>query len=96
MQEAERDEDPFVVSFRHWVDYLPSRYAQNCMRRDSQTFDEYLAALQSCEGHPDLRFDLVLDRMLATGASVRAENYFKAEITIGRVGAEQTPPKREF
>src|ERR1700751_2034770 len=30
------------------------------------------------------------------GASIRPENYFKAEIAMGRVGAEQTPPKREF
>jgi len=30
------------------------------------------------------------------GSSIRAENYFKAEITIGRVGAEQRPPQREF
>ena len=30
------------------------------------------------------------------GAPVRGENYFKAEITAGRVGAEQAAPKREF
>ncbi len=30
------------------------------------------------------------------GASVRAENYARAEIVAGRVGAEQTPPKHEF
>jgi hypothetical protein len=30
------------------------------------------------------------------GAPIRAENYFQADITTGRVGAEQTPPKREF
>jgi GAF domain-containing protein len=30
------------------------------------------------------------------GAPVRAENYFKAAITIGRVGAEQALPRREF
>jgi hypothetical protein len=30
------------------------------------------------------------------GSSIRAENYFKADIIIGRVGAEQTPPQREF
>ena len=30
------------------------------------------------------------------GAAVRGENYFKAEITAGRVGAEQAAPKREF
>ena len=30
------------------------------------------------------------------GAPVRGENYFKAEITPGRVGADQAPPKFEF
>jgi hypothetical protein len=30
------------------------------------------------------------------GAPVRGENYFKAEIAAGRVGAEQAPPVREF
>ena len=29
-------------------------------------------------------------------APVRAENYFRADIAAGRVGAEQTAPKREF
>ena len=30
------------------------------------------------------------------GAPVRGENYFRAEITAGRVGADQAAPKREF
>jgi hypothetical protein len=30
------------------------------------------------------------------GSPVRPENYFQAEITAGRVGADQTPPAREF
>ena len=30
------------------------------------------------------------------GAPVRGENYFKADIAAGRVGAEQTPPRFEF
>jgi hypothetical protein len=30
------------------------------------------------------------------GAAVRAENYYKADIATGRVGAEQAPPKMEF
>ena len=38
---------------------------------------------------------LALLRRLA-GAPVRAENYFKADIAAGRVGADQTPPRREF
>ena len=38
---------------------------------------------------------LTLLRRLA-GAAIRSENYMKADITVGRVGADQTPPRREF
>jgi hypothetical protein len=31
-----------------------------------------------------------------SGNPMRGENYFKAEIAAGRVGAEQGPPRREF
>jgi len=30
------------------------------------------------------------------GSPIRPENYFQAEITAGRVGADQAPPVREF
>jgi hypothetical protein len=30
------------------------------------------------------------------GSPVRGENYFKAEIAAGRVGPDQSPPRREF
>ena len=36
----------------------------------------------------------ILRRMV--GAPVKGENYFKAEIQTGRVGADQAAPKREF
>ena len=38
---------------------------------------------------------IALLRRLA-GALVRGENYFKADIVIGRVGPEQSAPRREF
>ena len=38
---------------------------------------------------------IALLRRLA-GAPVKGENYFKAEIEAGRVGAEQAPPRAEF
>jgi hypothetical protein len=38
---------------------------------------------------------LTMMRRLA-GAPVRGENYYVAEIVIGRVGAQQAAPKREF
>jgi hypothetical protein len=30
------------------------------------------------------------------GAPIPGENYFKADVVAGRVGAEQTPPKFTF
>jgi len=30
------------------------------------------------------------------GAPVRGENYFRADIVVGRIGPEQSPPRREF
>ncbi len=38
---------------------------------------------------------IALLRRLA-GAPVRAENYLEADISAGRVGADQSPPRREF
>jgi hypothetical protein len=38
---------------------------------------------------------IALLRRLA-GSPVRGENYFKAEIVVGRVGPEQAAPRREF
>jgi len=38
---------------------------------------------------------LAMLRRLA-GAKMKSENYSRAEIVAGRVGAEQTPPRREF
>jgi len=38
---------------------------------------------------------LALLRRLADGP-IRSENYFKADITAGRVGPDQAPPRREF
>ena len=32
----------------------------------------------------------------SAGAPIRAENYAQAEIVAGRVGAQQTQPRREF
>jgi len=38
---------------------------------------------------------LTMLRRLAA-APIRAENYYQADIAAGRVGDEQTPPRREF
>jgi hypothetical protein len=30
------------------------------------------------------------------GSPVRGENYFRADIAVGRIGSDQKPPHREF
>ena len=44
----------YVVAFRHWTSFLPSRWRQNCKRRDAQSFQRFLARLDACppEAHP--------------------------------------------
>jgi hypothetical protein len=72
-----------------------------------QTFDEYLASDAPLHASVEGLFQGPVADALAhvgqiailrgiAGSSIRAENYFKAEIVIGRVGAQQSPPKREF
>jgi hypothetical protein len=59
----------YIFCFRHWSSYLPSRWKQNCKRRDSQTFDEYLSKVQLPDfKHFDIRYDLILNRAKASGA----------------------------
>jgi hypothetical protein len=49
-----------VFTFRHWSGFLPSRWAQNCRRRDTQGFADYLAMIADPGAkHIDWRFDLV-------------------------------------
>lgn len=70
-------------------------------------FDEYLASDQPLAIPADRLIQgpladalthvgqLTMLRRMA-GARIRSENYAKADITPGRVGAAQTPPRREF
>src|SRR5262249_13190355 len=72
-----------------------------------QRFDEYLASEAPLAATPEKIFQgaiadslthvgqLAILRRLA-GARMKSENYAKAEIVAGRVGREQTTPKREF
>jgi hypothetical protein len=70
-------------------------------------FDEYLASDAPLACEPEQLFQgpiadalshigqIALLRRLA-GAPIRSENYYRAEIAQGRVGADQTAPRREF
>jgi hypothetical protein len=72
-----------------------------------QLFDDYLASDRPLHSSAERLFQgpvadalthvgqIAMLRGIA-GSSIRAENYFKADIAAGRVGAEQTAPQREF
>jgi hypothetical protein len=72
-----------------------------------QRFDEYLASGAPLAGEPEKLFQgpiadalshigqIALLRRLA-GSPIKGENYYAADIACGRVGAEQTAPRREF
>jgi hypothetical protein len=70
-------------------------------------FDDFLASSESLKAPIEKLFQgpvadalthigqIAMLRRLA-GCPIKGENYFKAEIAAGRVGAEQSAPQREF
>jgi hypothetical protein len=72
-----------------------------------QKFDEYLASSEPLQASAEGLFQgpvadalshvgqIAMLRRLA-GSPIRGENYFKADITAGRVGLQQSAPRREF
>jgi hypothetical protein len=92
-----------------WHDSKPLPWEQEVERffKTLKNFDDYLASSEPLEVPVEKLFQgpvadalthigqIAILRRLA-GEPIKAENYFKAEITVGRVGAEQTAPKREF
>lgn len=92
-----------------WRDSSPGTWDSDVQRffNTLRTLDELLADRGSL-GCPWTRLfqgpiadalthigQLALLRRLA-GSAVRGENYFKAEISTGRVGPDQAAPRREF
>jgi len=70
-------------------------------------FDEYLASSEVLHVSEEKLFQGPIADALThvgqiamlrriSGAPIRGENYFKADIETGRVGAEQKPPRIEF
>jgi len=94
---------------QEWHDSPPRSWDEDAKRFFAalQSFDDYLASDSPLDASADRLFQgpvadalthvgqIAMLRGIA-GSSIRAENYFKADIAAGRVGAEQTPPKREF
>lgn len=92
-----------------WHDSVPQVWDAECDRffRALEAFDDYLASGQPLgTGLERLFQGPVADALTHTGqlamlrriagVPVRGENYAKAEISRGRVGAEQAPPTVEF
>jgi hypothetical protein len=92
-----------------WRDSNPLPWNEEVKRffASLQKFDDYLASGESLHVSVEMLFQgpvadalshigqIAMLRRLAT-APIRGENYSKAEIVAGRVGPEQTAPRREF
>jgi hypothetical protein len=92
-----------------WNDSTPLEWDREVDRFFAalQRFDDYLASDAPLAAPPERLFQgavadslahvgqLAMLRRLA-GAKMKSENYSRADIVAGRVGAEQTPPRREF
>ena len=92
-----------------WNDSTPLPWDREVERFHAtlQTFDDYLASEAPLAASPEQLFQgaiadslthvgqLAILRRLA-GAKMKSENYSRADIIAGRVGSEQTTPKREF
>jgi hypothetical protein len=98
-----------VQSNQRWNDSTPLPWHEEEHRFFAavQALEDYLASAQPLGVSPEMLLQgpiadafahvgqIAMLRRIA-GSPVKAENYAKAEIVAGRVGAEQTPPKREF
>jgi hypothetical protein len=92
-----------------WKDSQPLPWPKEVERffATLKRFDEYLEGNEALHASPEKLFQgpvadalnhvgqIAMLRRMA-GIPMKGENYFKADIAAGRVGPEQTPPKREF
>jgi hypothetical protein len=92
-----------------WHDSTPLTWAEEVRRFFAalNEFDSYLASDAPLESSAEKLFQgpvadalthvgqIALLRRMA-GAPIRGENYFKAEVVAGRVGAEQSTKRTEF
>jgi hypothetical protein len=94
---------------QRWQDTPPQSWANDCDRffRSLEAFDDYLASDEPLGTSIERLFQGPIADALthtgqlamlrrAAGAPMRSENYARAEITRGRVGAEQASPRAEF
>lgn len=92
-----------------WTDTTPRSWDEDAARlfKALSDLDEYLASAEPLGYPPGQIFQgAIADALTHVGQinflrrmygnPVRGENYFRADITTGRVGAEQSAPRREF
>lgn len=92
-----------------WQDSAPLPWPQEVERffKALRALDDYLASSQPLATSPGKLFQgAIADALTHTGqinmlrrmagSPVRGENYYRAEITVGRVGPEQAAPVQEF
>jgi hypothetical protein len=92
-----------------WHNSPPLPWEQGAQRlyASLEAFDKFLASDAALDCPPEQLFQgpiadsiwhvgqLALLRRMA-GPPIRGENYFKADIKVGRVGRDQATPRREF
>ena len=92
-----------------WRDSQPLPWAEEVQRffGTLKRFDDFLSGDAQLQASPEKLFQgpvadtlnhvgqIAMLRRLA-GVPMKGENYFKADITLGRVGPEQAPPRHEF
>jgi hypothetical protein len=83
----DKESDRFFAALKRFDDYLAS--ADPIHAPAEKLFQGPIADALTHVGQ------IAMLRRMA-GGPVKAENYFVADIVAGRVGADQTPPKRQF
>jgi hypothetical protein len=92
-----------------WHDSTPLEWDKECARFFAalKKFDDYLATDKPLQAPAEKLFQgpvadalshvgqIAMLRRIA-GAPIKGENYYVADITIGRVGPDQAPPRKEF
>jgi hypothetical protein len=92
-----------------WSDSKPQPWEKEGERFFAalKKFDDFLASSESLHAPEENLFQgpiadalthvgqIAMLRRMASSA-IKPENYFRADVVAGRVGAEQTAPKREF
>ena len=94
---------------REWTDSLPLAWDQECERffAAMKKFDDYLASEKPLNVSDEKLFQgpiadalthvgqIAMLRRMA-GCPIKGENYFVAEINVGRVGPDQATPRKAF